>query len=135
MNQLPPDAVYEQRVPFHDCDPLRIVWHGHYYKYLECARTVLFQRHRLDVSDFMDLGLAMLMIETRCRHSAPLRYNDSFRVDVRFDDVEQRLRLSYEIHNLTTGRRAARAWTTLVATRQGEMLLATPQEILDRIHA
>jgi len=27
-------------VPFHDVDALRIVWHGHYLKYLELARTL-----------------------------------------------------------------------------------------------
>ena len=27
-------------MPFHDVDALHVVWHGHYYKYLELAREV-----------------------------------------------------------------------------------------------
>ena len=29
----------EHEVPFHDVDMTLRVWHGHYYKYLELART------------------------------------------------------------------------------------------------
>jgi acyl-CoA thioester hydrolase len=30
----------ELDVPFHDVDLQRVVWHGHYYKYFEVARTL-----------------------------------------------------------------------------------------------
>ena len=29
---------------FHDLDPMNIVWHGHYIKYLELARCALLAR-------------------------------------------------------------------------------------------
>lgn len=133
--KIPPDAaVYEATVPFHDCDPLGIVWHGHYYKYLEIARTELFKSRRLDVQDLVDLRYRLVMIETRCRHAYPLRYGESFRVHAWFKDVEQRLRVAYMVENVTQQRRSARAWTTLVlTTRDEEMLMETPDEILQRI--
>lgn len=135
--KVPPDAtVYEGTVPFHDCDPLGIVWHGHYYKYLELGRTELFKRYRLDMRDFIDLGYRLVMIETRCRHAFPLRYDERFRVHAWLQDVEQRLRIAYQIDNVTRERRAARAWTTLVVTtRDDEMLMETPDEILARIRS
>ena len=37
------ETSVEIEVPFHDVDALRIVWHGHYYKYLELARTQLLR--------------------------------------------------------------------------------------------
>ena len=125
---------HEQLVPFHDCDPLGIVWHGHYYKYLEIARTDLFHRHRLDVADFRELGYRLLMIETRCRYAFPLRFDERVAVEARFKEMEQRLLVTYEVRNLTHDRRAARAWTTLVVTsNEGEMFMETPREIRDRI--
>lgn len=135
--KVPPDAiVYEGAVPFHDCDPLGIVWHGHYYKYLEHARTVLLTGYRLDVGDFMALGRKLFMIETRCRHVSPLHYGDRYRVRSWLIDFEQRLHIGYEVWNVTTDRRAAKAWTTLVTTDQeGNMLIVTPRDVLDRIHA
>ncbi len=127
-------AVYEQTIPFHDCDPLRIVWHGHYYKYLECAREVLMRACQLDVPDLIEMGYAMVVIESRCRYASPLRHGDRVQVKVRVLDCEQRIHLGYELRNLTDGgRRVARAWTTLVVTREGEMLLETPHEIVRRL--
>lgn len=127
-------AVYEGAVPFHDCDPLGIVWHGHYYKYLEHARTKLLARHRLDVPDFLSMGHRLLMIETRCRYAFPLRYGERYAVHAWFIDTDMRLHVGYEVRNLTHDRRAARAWTVLVVTdAEGNMLLETPREIRRRI--
>lgn len=135
--KIPADAaVYEACVPFHDCDPLGIVWHGHYYKYLEHARTVLLSRHGLDVPDFLEMRHRLLVIETRCRHAFPLSYGERFRVHAWFIDTDMRLNVGYEVKNLTQGRRSARAWTVLVVTdSQGNMLLETPREIRRRISA
>jgi acyl-CoA thioester hydrolase len=123
-------GVHRQRVPFHDCDPLAIAWHGHYYKYLEIARTVLFEHYGLTQTFFEENQLYLVVIESRCRHAFPCRFGDEIEVSARFVDVEQRLHLAYEVRNLTHGRRAARAWTTLVAMRGGEMSMETPDAIL-----
>jgi acyl-CoA thioester hydrolase len=134
VNQEKARAVYEGVVPFHDCDPLRIVWHGHYYKYLEIARETLFRPRKLDVPDLIELGYAMVVIESRSRYASPLRHGDHFRVEARVLDAEQRIHIGYEIRNLShEDKRVARAWTTLVTTRDGEMLLETPSEIVSRL--
>ena len=129
-----PTAVYQHVVPFHDCDPLRIVWHGHYYKYLEFAREALFRKCRLRPEDLMGLGYAMVVIESRCRYVSSLRHRDHYSVKARIVDCEQRIRIAYEVKNLTDGnKRVARAWTTLVVTHNGAMLMQTPAEILRRL--
>lgn len=121
-------------VPFHDVDALQIVWHGHYYKYFELARTALMRSRKLDGTAIHDLGHKLLVIETRCRHSGPLAYGDQARVTAWFADVVHRIQILYEIHNLTQNRRAARGSTTLVATtRRGEMLHRTPEIISKRL--
>lgn len=125
--------VHEGVVPFHDCDPLGIVWHGNYYKYLEIARTKLLGQVDLDVEDFRRMGYGLLVIETRCRHAYPLRFGERYRVRAFCIDYEQRLHLGYQVDNLDAERRAARAWTTLVTTRNGVMLLETPHEIQKQI--
>ncbi len=141
MNNETPDdvrpgheAVYEQRVPLHDCDPLGIVWHGHYYKYLEIARTLLFEGLGIDVAFFQKNEIRLVIMESRCRHSFPLRMGETLRVRAWFQDYEQRLRVAYHVHNLDHDRRAARAWTTLVATTPDEtLLMETPDAIANRI--
>lgn len=133
--KVPADAcVYRGLVPFHDCDPLGIVWHGNYYRYLEQGRTVLLQGYELDVGDFVELDLRLVVIETRCRYAFPLRYGDEFTVRSWLIDHEQRLHIGYEIWNDTRDRRSARAWTTLVTTDpQGNMHLEVPSAVSSRI--
>ena len=127
-------TVTRGQVPFHDCDPLAICWHGHYYKYLEIGRTAHLKRFRLDVPDFIEMGYRLVVIESRCRYAFPLRYDERFAVSTRFIDTDMRLHIGYEITNLTHGRRSAKAWTSLVCTDlDGTMLLETPEEIRCRI--
>jgi acyl-CoA thioester hydrolase len=127
-------ATIEGEVPFHDVDPLHIVWHGHYYKYVEIARTALFRRHGIDGLDLLRLGFRFVVAHSECRHVSALRYGDKYRVRAWFIDSEQRVNVGYEVWNLTADRRAARARTALVTTdADGEMLLETPKVIRDRI--
>jgi acyl-CoA thioester hydrolase len=124
----------ELEVPFHDVDALRIVWHGHYYKYLELARTRLVRECGLDIGDLIGPRYRFLMIESSCRYTAPLTYGDRVRVEAWFRDVAHRLNIGYEITNLTQGKRAARAHTVLATTNsEGRLLLRTPDAILERI--
>lgn len=128
-------AVYEGIVPFHDCDPLGIVWHGNYYKYMELGRTELFRLHKVDVHDLIDMGFKLVVTESRCRHPYPLRYSERFRVTAWFREIELGLHVGYEIYNVTRERRSCRGWTTLVTLRDEEMTLETPHEITSRIRA
>lgn len=126
----------ELEVPFHDVDSLNIVWHGHYYKYLEIARTALMRSVSLDNDQIRALGCGLVMGETQCKHTGVLRYGDKLRVDAWFKDVTQRLCIAYEVRNLTSGKRAARARTVLVTLNgRGELNLETPAEVVARITA
>jgi acyl-CoA thioester hydrolase len=133
----PPDAAsIEGEVPFHDVDPLFVAWHGHYYKYMELARTALFRRHGIDGPDLIPLGFRMFLIESECRHVAPLRYGHRYRVSAWFIETAQRLEVAYDVMNLTDNKRAARGRTVLVTTdAEGNLLLETPRVLRDRIAA
>ncbi len=125
----------ELEVPFHDVDAVRIVWHGHYLKYMEIGRTALLRSVGLDVQQVLDMGFAMLVMESRVRHVFPLHYGDRFRVTAWCVDWDVRLNIAYEIHNLTHDRRAARAHTKLVTLgRDGQLLYETPGEIVSRFN-
>ena len=132
---LPEHAVsIEFEVPFHDVDALQIVWHGHYLKYLEHARTALLRSVGLDVEPIVSAGFAMMVAEVRCRHTAPLRYGDRVRVSAWCASIDHRVRLRYEVRNLTTQRRAARASTDLVTTDlDGTIQYRTPEFIADAL--
>lgn len=124
----------ELDVPFHDVDGLHVVWHGHYYKYFELARTALFRACKIDVPDMIELGYRMVVIESKCKHVYPLRYGDKFRVSASFKEIEYRLHVAFEVWNLTAERRAAKGHTLLATLdHAGALLLATPAAMITRL--
>lgn len=134
MNAPSKRIEIELEVPFHDVDGLHVVWHGHYYKYFELARTALFRKCKLDVPDMIELGYRMVVIESKCRHVFPLRYGDKFRVSAWFKEFEYRLHVAFEVFNLTAERRAAKGHTMLATLdADGNLLLATPASMSTRV--
>ena len=135
MDRLRETSV-ELEVPFHDVDLMGVVWHGHYYKYLEAARTRLLVSCGLDAGDLIGPRYLFLVIESTCRHGYPLRYRDQMRVTAWVRDYQHRVFIAYEIQNLTRSRRSARAHTILATTDLDDtLLLETPDEIRRRLRA
>ena len=128
------EVSVEHEVPFHDVDALRVVWHGHYFKYFELARTALLRSCGLDAGELVGGRFQFVVIDSRCRHAAPLHYGDRVRTHAWFRDLHHRIGIAYEVWNLTLGRRAARGHTALATLdREGELLFETPPEIVQRI--
>jgi len=132
------DRLHEVRVqlevPFHDVDRLGVVWHGHYFKYFEIARTRLLRAIGLDAGDLIGVRYKFFITETACRHIHALEYGERFEIASWLRDFENRLCIDYEITSLDHDRRAARAHTVLASTdAEGRLLLRTPPAIRARI--
>ena len=113
-----------------------VVWHGHYFEYLEEARTALLRARSLDDGDLIGGRYAFFVIESRCRYTYPLFYRDRMRVSAWIQDVRHRVFIGYEITNLTRKRRSARAHTILATTDlERNLLLETPDAIQRRLLA
>lgn len=126
----------ELEVPFRHVDILGVVWHGHYFEYMEEARTQLLRACDLDAGDLIGPRYGFYVIESKCRHIQPLHYADRVRVTAWLKDIEHRVNIAYELHNLTRDRRAARGHTILATVdRDGNLLLETPDAIRRRLLA
>jgi acyl-CoA thioester hydrolase len=124
----------ELDVPFRHVDLLGVVWHGHYYKYMEEARQPLLRECGVDDGELIGGRYGLFVIESKCRHAFPLRYGERMRVEAWISDIERRIAIRYEITNLTRERRAARGHTILAMTdRAGNLLLETPEEVRRRV--
>lgn len=123
-------------VPFHDCDPMSIVWHGNYLKYFEQARMVLFHECQLDVPEIADLGFRIYVADARVRFTHPCSYGEQIEVSAKTSATEPLLKIVYSVQNLSRGRRCARGNTVLAITdRDGQLLRQTPDVIVDRLRA
>lgn len=134
MSERRLETSVDHEVPFHDIDITNRVWHGHYYKYLELARTALFRRCNLEDRSLVPGRFSFYVIETRCRYVSPLRYGERIRISAWFRETERRLSIAYEITNLAHERRAARGLTALaIVDVDGTLRTKTPEPILERI--
>ena len=134
MNTPAHAVSVELEVPFYDLDAMQIVWHGHYLKYFALARTALFRSRGLDVDQVVAMGHAIVVVESRCRHSFPLRYGDRFRVSAWISEVSHRIVVHYVLTNLTHNRRSARGHSHLATTdHAGNLQVETPDAIANAL--
>ena len=113
------------KAQFFDLDPMDVVWHGNYARFLEVARSDLLDRLDYNYSQMKDSGYAFPIVEMRLKYVAPIRFRQEFVVTTTMVEYEYRLRLDYVIRDLVSGIVLTRARTTQVAVRldTGELCL------------
>ena len=121
-------AKVEIDVPFYDVDGLNVVWHGHYFKYFETARTAFLRSIGFDAPEMRRSGYIWLVIESHCRYVAPMRYGMKVLVRASLADYEHRVKFQYTVFDKKTRRRLATGYTVQAAVhaKTGELCLMTP---------
>ncbi|UXY16003.1 acyl-CoA thioesterase [Chitiniphilus purpureus] len=137
MRNAPPHAAAEVElvVPFHDLDPLAVVWHGNYARYFEHARTALLQGIDYDVPQMRASGYSWPVIELTVRYARPLTYQQRIRVRAELIEWENRMKIRYEIRDAANGERLTRGHTVQAAVElaSGRMCFVSPPVLRDRL--
>jgi acyl-CoA thioester hydrolase len=124
--------MVEGEVAFGDCDPGGIMWHGHYWRWFEAARTALMRSVGLDVPELIALGVRVVIADARCSYHRPLRYGERFRVEAWVPLVGPAVDVHYRISR--DGELIAKARTLLAAVHPHEdRLMDVPAEVLARL--
>ena len=128
-------AEVEIQVPFHDVDGMHVVWHGHYYKYFEVARTKLLQSIDYDVHEMKASGYSWPIVETNCKYVRPILYDQLIQVSAKIQEYENRLKIIYQISDAKTGEKLATGHTTQVAVdmKNNEMCFVSPKILLEKV--
>ncbi len=69
-------ARTEIKVRFNEVDSLRIVWHGHYIKYLEDAREAFGKKYEMGYLDIEKHGYVSPIVKVDIDYKQQLRYGD-----------------------------------------------------------
>ncbi len=119
--ELSEEVIIE--VPFHDVDAMGVVWHGHYVKYLEIARTAMFRKIGLDVPQLRATGYSWFVAECHLKYIRPLSYGMKVCVKATLLEYENRVKVGYLMTDSKTGQPLNKAWTThlAVSTETGEL--------------
>jgi acyl-CoA thioester hydrolase len=128
-------AESEIEVQFYDLDPMQIVWHGNYIKYMEVVRCALFNKIGYNYEEMRASGFAWPVIDLHIRYVGPARFNQRLRLRAELVEWEHRLKINYEIFDALTGKRITRASTTQVAVdiASGEMCFVSPPILLTKL--
>lgn len=128
-------AEIELLIPFHDLDPVNIVWHGNYAKYFEQARCALLQTFDYNYDQMRASGYLWPVIDLHMRYIKPLHFNQKVRVKASLKEWEYRLKIDYLITDVTTGMRLAKGASVQVAVDSAtkEMCLLSPRVLFERL--
>lgn len=128
-------AEIELLIPFHDLDPVNIVWHGNYAKYFEQARCALLAQFNYNYDEMRASGFIWPVIDLHVRYIKPLHFNQTVRVKASLVEWEYRLKIDYLISDVVTGQRLARGSSMQVAVdaTSKEMCLLSPRVLFERL--
>ncbi|WP_350634411.1 acyl-CoA thioesterase [Pseudoalteromonas sp. GW168-MNA-CIBAN-0100] len=129
--------VVEIEIPFHDCDPMNVVWHGNYPRYLEVARCELLRLFDYDYPQMHESGYAWPIVDMQIKYVASAVFTQKIKVAAYLKEYENRLRIDYVITDLLTNKRLTKASTTQVAVEVSskEMQFESPAILFNKLKA
>ena len=134
---MKPDLSHEVEVTpaFFDIDPMEIVWHGHYVKYLEVARSALLKKFDYDYPAMRASGYAWPIVDMRLKYVRPATLGQALKVRATIVEWEHRLRIDYLIRDATSGAKLNSARTIQVAVDMAtrEMCFVCPVVLWQRL--
>ncbi|AOR63131.1 MULTISPECIES: acyl-CoA thioesterase [Pectobacterium] len=125
----------ELTVSFHDCDPMGVVWHGNYFRFFEVAREALLSKFNYGYREMQASGYVWPVVDTRVKYRAALTYEQRIRIRATIEEVENRLRIAYQIFDAESGQRATTGYTIQVAVQEGcrELSFVSPPILFERL--
>ena len=104
-------AEVEVQVQFYDVDPMQVVWHGHYARFLEHARCALLGGIGYGYDEMKASGYSWPVIDLHIRYARPAVFGQRLRVRAELVEWENRMVIEYVISDAETGQRLTRAST------------------------
>jgi acyl-CoA thioester hydrolase len=137
MNKLSSrwSAEAEIQVQFFDLDPMEVVWHGHYVKYLEVARCALLDTIDYNYAQMKASGYAWPVIDMQLRYIDSATFGQRLKLRAEIVEWENRLKIGYLVTDAASGRRLLRASTTQVAVDMAtrEMCFVSPAVLFQKL--
>lgn len=123
------------RASFYDLDPMEVVWHGNYARFLEDARCALLDKIGYNYDEMQASGYAWPVVDLRIKYIRPIRFAQQVRVVARLVEYENRIRIDYQLFDVATGEIVSKAQTTqmAVAIETGETCFESPVVLIEKV--
>ena len=104
-------SEYEVKISFEDLDPMNIVWHGNYMRYMEQARCDMLDKLNYTYTDMRDDGYAYPVAKMNVKYIKPAEFGDILMIKSEIVSVEPSLDIKYVVFNKRTGEKIFEAST------------------------
>ena len=120
------------RTQFYDLDPMNIVWHGNYVRFLEQARAALLSEIGFGYREMEACGFAWPIVDMSIKYVRPLRLSQEFIVRATLTEYENRLCFDYRVLDAVSRQVLTKARTVqaAVSIATGEMSFESPPELI-----
>ena len=123
------------KAQFYDLDPMQIVWHGNYVRFLEQARCALLDKIDYNYGAMLRSGYAWPVVDLRIKYVRPVRFGQEVRVTATMVEYESRIKIDYRIADLASGDVLTKAHTIQVAVEvaSNELCFESPRVLTDKV--
>lgn len=123
------------KVQFYDLDPMQVVWHGNYVRFLEQARCALLDKIAFNYEEMSRTGYTWPVVDLRIKYIRPLRFGQEIKVAATLIEYENRLKITYRVTDPATGETVTKAHTIQVAveTATNELCFDSPAVLRDKV--
>lgn len=122
---------------FYDLDPMEVVWHGNYVRYLEQARCALLDRIGYNYPEMAASGYVFPVVDLQVKYVRPVRFGQVIKVTATLAEYENRIRIDYRVHDGQSGELLTKARTVQLAVKAegGELCFECPAVFMDKVRA
>lgn len=123
------------KVQFYDLDPMGVVWHGNYPRFLEQARSALFEKLSFGYREMSESGFAWPIVDMRIKYVRPIDFSRTIIVSATLVEYENRLKVNYIITDADGGAILTRAHTIQVTVDRTtkELCFETPAALVEKV--
>jgi acyl-CoA thioester hydrolase len=123
------------KAQFYDLDPMQIVWHGNYVRYLEEARCALLDRIAFNYEEMARTPYEWPIVDLRIKYVRPIRFAQEVKVKAALAEYENRVKIDYVITDAESGEILTKAQTIQVAIDRAtkELYLESPKELVEKV--
>ncbi|WP_207459185.1 acyl-CoA thioesterase [Azospirillum sp. SYSU D00513] len=120
---------------FYDLDPMNVVWHGNYVRYLEQARCALLDRIGYNYPDMQASGFIWPIVDMNLKYVRPVRFGQVIIVQATLVEYENRMKIDYRIRDQATGELLTKARTVqlAVSAETGELSFDSPPALIEKV--
>lgn len=122
-------------VQFYDLDPLNVVWHGNYIKYLETARCELLDKLGYDYEDMKRNNVAYPVATMDLKFIKPCVFNQKLKIITSVEEIEPSLIMKYTIYDAETGDKLfkARSMQICIDKTTNESIYSAPEGLKEKL--